>query len=327
MRSILEKAFVALLNEEHDAAEELFHKFMVERARQIHEANRAGDDSIINENWDEEITTESYFTEEDLADLEDDEDEVADDEFEAGEETADDEFDAGEEVADDEFDAGEEVADDEFETGEDDLEGEPMEVEDRLDDLEDQIASIKQEFEAMMDNIGDDDTDFGMDDGELPSDEMGDDEFADDEFEAGEEAEDEELADNVVDDMADDGDDDYDDVTESITSELEKVQVTLSDGHGIGKGETFSQVKTAAIPQKGKDARQGGEPIKMKVTTHKGYARETAPTVADMKPRRNNVKKPITDKVPDKGDKSALVNKSAPQNNRSPITPTKPIRR
>ena len=73
MRSNLEKAIVHLLNEENDKAESLFHKFIVDRARQIHESLRQGEDLVLEEGWDEEITTESFFTEDDLEGLEGDE--------------------------------------------------------------------------------------------------------------------------------------------------------------------------------------------------------------------------------------------------------------
>ena len=40
MRSILEKALLALLNEEKATADALFHDFILERSRQIHESQR-----------------------------------------------------------------------------------------------------------------------------------------------------------------------------------------------------------------------------------------------------------------------------------------------
>lgn len=328
MRSILEKAFVALLNEEHDKAEELFHKFIVERARQIHESNRAGDDFVLDENWNDEITTESYFTEDDLSDIEgaeggDDAAGEGDDEF-ASEFGGDDAADADAD-ADADLDAGEadlDAADadaglDAAEAGEGDLET-------KIDDLSDQITKLTAEFEAMMDAIGDEGGDLG-----------GDEDFgAADDADAGAEADafggdDMDAADDadaVSDDMdgtdeephmeGEEADDEFDDITESIIDELEKVSVTLSDGKEVGAGKGFTQNQGAALPQKGKDARQGGAPIKMKQDQHKGFEREAAPGVETLKPRRNNVPKAnaALSKVSKEGDKSAEINKLSSEN-------------
>lgn len=314
MRSILEKAFVALLNEEHDKAEELFHKFIVERARQIHESNRAGDDYVLDENWNDEITTESYFTEDDLSDIEGEDGEDA---AEGGEEMGGDEFgaEAGEEPVADEFGAegGEELGADEF-GGE-----EPKEEEEvTLDTLSAQLEKLTAEFEAAMEAIGggvdDDDQDgeFGAEDGA--------DEFAD------ETETNDEMAGQVEDDMdgteeepameGEEGDDEFDDITESIIDELEKVTVSLDDGKEIGTGKSFTQNRGAAIPQKGKDARQGGAPIKMKQDQHKGFERETAPGVETLKPRRNNVSKAnaALSRVSKEGNKAAEINKLSSEN-------------
>jgi hypothetical protein len=46
MRSILEKALIALLNEEREKADALFHEFILERSRQIHESLRQGEDFV-----------------------------------------------------------------------------------------------------------------------------------------------------------------------------------------------------------------------------------------------------------------------------------------
>ena len=335
MRSILEKAFVALLNEEHDKAEELFHKFIVERARQIHESNRAGDDYVLDENWNDEITTESYFTEEDLADLEGaDSDEGADegDAGEAGDFGGDN---AGEgEEGDDAGEAGDlgDFGGDEGEEGDLGAEGADEEGsdEERIDHLEDQVEKLVAEFEAMMDAIGDegdaaqgaeDALDDGSDDFGNEGGDEGSEDFGGDDFGAG----DEEDAEAVSDDMegtdeepAMEGadEDEFDDITESIIDELEKVQVSLDDGKEVGAGKTIQQNRSSIGLQKSKDARQGGAPIKMKQSQHKGFERETAPSVETMKPRRNNVKTAdaALSKVSKEGNKSAEINKLSSEN-------------
>ena len=66
MRTLLEKTIVHLLNGDQGKAEALLHKFMVERAREIHESLR-NEDAQLNEGWDNEIQEEEYFDDDDLA--------------------------------------------------------------------------------------------------------------------------------------------------------------------------------------------------------------------------------------------------------------------
>lgn len=330
MRSILEKAFVALINEEHEKAEELFHKFIVERARQIHETNRAGDENVLEENWNDEITSESYFTEDDLSDLEGEDDaEGEGDVAEVGAADAGAEFgdaDADAEMAgDDEFGAADDV---DADAGFDD-EAAEGDVGEKIDDLTAQIEKLTAEFEAVMDAIGDE-GDFGADDVDADAD-AGEFDAGAEDTDFGGEA-DEEEAEAVEDDMdgaeepameGEEEGDEFDDITESIIDELEKVTVSLTDGKETGEGKSFTQNKGAAIPQKSKDARQGGAPIKMKQDAHKGFERETAPPVETLKARRNNVptaKSALTPKSKE-GDKSAEVNKLSSEtgNTKSPL--------
>ncbi len=338
MRSILEKAFVALLNEEHDKAEELFHKFIVERARQIHESNRAGEDFVLDENWEEEITTESYFTEEDLADLEDGEGDAGEGDenpFAAADDAEGAEFGADDaEAPADDFGADAEGADDAAadlgaDLGADDLDADAGSIE----SLEDKIDELTAKFEAMMDAIGADDVDadadadadagdFGADDaeGEVDADAADVDADAVEDDMDGAQDDDAEQAFGE----SEEADDEFDDITESIIDELEKVQVSLtSDGVEIAAGKSFQQNKTSSIPQKSKEARQGGEPVKQKVTNHKHFNRETAPTVADMKARKNTLKKADStqSKVSKEGDASAEINKIDSNGNNKSLTP------
>lgn len=293
MRSILEKSFVALLNEEHDKAEELFHKFMVERARQIHEANRAGEDFVLDDNWEEEIKTETHFTEEDLSDLEfDGDDEI---EVDADIDGGDVDVDA---VAFDADDAGAEAAADELDTDLDfDAEGDDLGAdlggdEDRLDAIDSKIDELLAKFEEAMDAIGDD-----MDDEEdFDADLSADVDAADADFDADLDTDfnaDVEAADAVEDDMSDE-EDDFDDISESIIDELEKVQVDLHvDGRELGSKSSINQNKTSTLSQKTREV--AASPIKTKVSPHKGFEREQAPAVAELKPRRNTLKKRALD--------------------------------
>ena len=323
MRSILEKAFVALLNEEQDKAEELFHKFMVERARQIHESYRMGEgeDEIDTNECEEEIREETHFNEDDLSDLEDGDMEDSDEEH-----VEDDMLD----IEDDMEDSDDDHVEDDM--GEDDMgeegdETEELSDEERIDNLEDQIEKLTAEFEAMIDAIGDDS------DEEDSEEDLGDVEDMDsDEVENF----DDEMDTPPEDDMDDEDHmkesedmDDMDDLTESIIDELEKVKVSLEDGKEIGTGSKINQNLSAAIPQKNKEARMGGEPIKMKSSEHKGYARETAPTTSDM-PKRRNTRPAATagmDKVSKEGNKSAEINKLSSEsgNTTSPLQGTKNV--
>ena len=225
-----------------------------------------------------------------------------------------------------------EVGDDTDEDGDDT--DEELSDDERMDHLEDQLEKLTAEFEAMMDAIGDEDE--GDTDGS-------EEELGDIEDMSGDEIEDfggeDDMETPPEDDMEDgdedhmeeseDMDEDMDDLTESIIDELEKVKVSLEDGKEIGTGSKINQNRGAAIPQKNKEARMGGEPIKMKSAEHKGYARETAPATKEM-PKRKNTRSTATvgmDKVSKEGNKSAEINKLSSEsgNTNSPLQGTKNV--
>jgi len=62
MRSILEKALVALINEDKETADKLFHDFVLERSRQIHESIRQGEDFVLDEGLEDSIAVEDMFS-------------------------------------------------------------------------------------------------------------------------------------------------------------------------------------------------------------------------------------------------------------------------
>lgn len=265
MRAILEQAVIHQLNGDAKKAAELFHEFVVARARQIHESMRNGEDPLV-ESFDEETVSETYFGEKDLEEVEDDHNEDFSDSDEAGDELADD---MGMEGDEDEADLGDaDLGDeDDADVGE---EGD-VDFEDRLEDLQAELERLTAEFEEMQGDDGDDDgaLEDDMDDDAAPA------EFGDDDF-AGEE----------------DEEDEFQGLGESIASELEKVSVSLTqDGKEVGTGAAFAQQKKSPLPQKGNAARQGGAPFTLKSSTHKGFERETAPAVAPMKKRRNTLDK------------------------------------
>jgi hypothetical protein len=349
MRSILEKAIVHLLNEEHEQAQALFHKFMVERARQIHESLRNGEDAVLTEGWDENITSESYYTDDDLSGLEgspEGDAAPAGDDFGSEAGPTGDLPAAGDDMGGDVHgdipaagdDMGDAVPGDDM-GGDDmggDVHGGEGDIADDLADIKDQLASLTAEFEKLMggdDDMGGDDAsgdlggdEFGGDTADSVDDDMTDDagtetdmasdadadtgdtpEASDDEehkspFGESEEGEDDEKPLE---------EDDFNDITESIVAELEKVSVTMTDGKEIAAGKSFSQNNTSVALQKKPNPMTDGKPVQIKASEHKGFERETAPTVKDMKKRKNTKTKAEDGRstVSKEGDKSALINK------------------
>jgi len=119
----LEKVLDLLLSEDSDQAAELLHQIIVEKARTIYE-------SIV----DEEVTEAAESDEVGGEPSEDFTDEIASDEAE---------------VESDEENDGEASSDDEDEVGGDEEAGEG-DVEDRVEDLESQLAELRAEFDALM---------------------------------------------------------------------------------------------------------------------------------------------------------------------------------
>jgi hypothetical protein len=142
----LEQVLDLLLSENSDQAAELLHSIIVEKARTIYE-------SIVDEeddgDEDKETVEESDevggapskdFTDE----ISSDKEEIDGDEEQDGEAEGDDD---SEDDGEDEF-GGEDDGEDEF-GGEDDGMGEGS-TEDRVEDLESQLAELRAEFDALM---------------------------------------------------------------------------------------------------------------------------------------------------------------------------------
>ncbi len=299
MRSILEKALIALLNEEKDKADALFHDFILERSRQIHESLRQGEDFVLDESWENDFSVDEMFSEADLAD---DEEVVAeaDDEVAADDDTT---------VADDDFvsdDAAEEGSEDDVDADADaDSEEEPAEetIEDRVSDLEAELQRLTAEFDAVL---GDDEEAV-----------VGDDEFAatDDEFAPADDVEEGSLEltqteDGALDIHHDVTDEDFESLGESALDNLEKVAVPANgEGKFLQDGKAQVNTKSPTL-SKPVEQRQAGEPVKIKAEEHKGYERESAPKVSGMKKRQNTLAKADAQQsgVKKEGDASALIN-------------------
>jgi hypothetical protein len=169
MQSKFEQLLDYLVNEETEKANELFHQIVVEKSRGIYE-------SLISEEEDKD------------EDKEEDKDGQTDESYGMGEESV---IEIGGDATDDlisdvEFggdDMGDEGSEDEFGADEFGDEGEGDGTDARIDDLEDALADLKAEFEALMGDVDTDgDGDHDMDDhGGEEGDEMGDEEGDDDE--------------------------------------------------------------------------------------------------------------------------------------------------
>ena len=140
-----EKMLELLVNEDKEAAQELFHEIVVEKSRDIYESllEDEATDEEVDEATDEEVDEASEDDLEENFDL--DEFEVEADPMANMDQTDDMMADLG--------------MDDEGEEGDEEGEGD---VEDRVEDLEDALDDLKAEFEKMM--AGDDEGDDDMDD-------------------------------------------------------------------------------------------------------------------------------------------------------------------
>jgi hypothetical protein len=291
VKSLLENAIVHLLNGDEDKAEALFHKFMVEKAKQIHESLRQDEEINIDENWDDEIKEEEYFGQDDVED--EDEDETSSDTDMDIEATDDDESSMGDDEAIDDTDIDIDSEDDM-----DTESGDMGDMKDKLDDIESQIQDLIAQFDAAMGGSDGDDED-GV--------EMSDDDF-ETENESAEDFEDEndedpDLADRMDTDMSsDDGekdpehqtmesadmegdemmedDENLDDITESVLAELDRIaSPSNTDGKEIGSsGKSVGGNNKSPLPSNSINNRiKGATPYMVKGGDNSNFARETPP--------------------------------------------------
>ena len=136
-----EKLIELLINEDKQAAEQLFHEIVIEKSRSIYE-------SIMDEDQSSGLIDEISSEEEGMDGMMEDDDEFTDDEEIAGDYDVD-----GEEMefdGEEDMDGGDEEIDIEMDADEfDDEEGE-AELEDRVVDLEDKLDELMAEFESLM---------------------------------------------------------------------------------------------------------------------------------------------------------------------------------
>lgn len=325
MRSQLEKALTALINEDRETADALFHDFILERSRQIHESLRQGDDFILDENWEKSINIDEMFSE---ADLSEDDDMEGDD---MGMTEADDDSMEPTEGGEEEVDVVEPLAGEE----EVDVEEPAGDLETRVDDLQAQLQALAAEFDAQMGGTSAEDAISGVegDEDDMANADEDEDDLTEGTLEIVQNGETGELdlthhvdggADmdmgmgapmgddmgmDMGDDLGDDEGDDFDDLSESAVDDLMKVKVDHAEGKSTG-GDKFKPNTVSPALSKPVDKRQAGEPVKIKSTEHKGFERETPPSAKTME-KRQNTKAHAKDGqsgVKKEGDKSAILN-------------------
>ena len=181
-----EQMLELLINEDKEAAQELFHEIVVEKSRNIYES-LLEDEADLDEESDDEVEESAEEDDEDEVDEATDEEvDESDEDLEEGFDLDEFEVEADDEVGGDATDdmMGDLGMDDEGGEG-DDGEGEG-DVEDRVEDLEDALEDLKAEFEKMM--AGEEGEEEGEEEAEGDDMDMGDEEGE----EAGEEEPEEE---------------------------------------------------------------------------------------------------------------------------------------
>ena len=212
-----------LVNEDKEAAQELFHEIVVEKSRDIYES-LLEDEADVEEATDEEVDESEEEVDESDEDLDEAEEKDEDDE-EVEEGFSLDEF----EVEADPMggDATDDMMSDlgmDAEGGDDmgDEEGEEGDMEDRVEDLEDALDDLKAEFEKMM---AGDDSEEGADDMDMGGDEEG----ADDMDMGGDDEEKESFAFEADDEEVEEKRSEPKSPGEQMREYVEKVSATMGD--------------------------------------------------------------------------------------------------
>lgn len=335
MRNLLEKTIVHLLNNEEEKAAAVFHKFMVEKAKQLHESIRNDENIDLGEGWDNEIKEEEYFDDDDLATDQSDEMPAGDDVGDSMDDVEDMNVVDDDGTGDDMVDDGSDVED--MGMG-DDMGGD--------ESVESKIDALTAEFDRLMGALEDSGVIDSQADDEIEGDEFGD--HSDDSMDDVEDVEGEEpnmeagdaddLADRMDSDLGDDEkpesetmesaemdddaelDEDLADITESVLSELDKITMpSNTDGKEIGSGgKTISGNHKSPIDSHPiNDRIEGAKPYMVKGGDNDSFEREEAPArkpVTSMvsNPRKGNVRNSYKDTmspVSKTGDGAALLNK------------------
>ena len=216
-----EKMLELLVNEDKEAAQELFHEIVVEKSRDIYES-LLEDEAEVDEATDEEVdeATDEEVDEATDEDLDESDDETVEEGFDL------DEFEVEADPMD--MDKTDDMMtdlgmDDEGEEGDEEGEGD---VEDRVEDLEDALDDLKAEFEKMM--AGDDEGDD--DEAEEEPEEAFAFEATDEEVDEATDEEVDEATDEEVEEAADEEVEEGDkSASETMREYVEKVSATMGD--------------------------------------------------------------------------------------------------
>jgi len=218
-----EKMLELLVNEDKEAAQELFHEIVVEKSRDIYES-LLEDEAEVDEATDEEVdeATDEEVDEATDEDLDESDDETVEEGFDL------DEFEVEADPMD--MDKTDDMMadlgmDDEGEEG-DDEDAPEGDVEDRVEDLEDALDDLKAEFEKMM--AGDDEGDD--DEAEEEPEEAFAFEATDEEVDEATDEEVDEATDEEVEEAADEEVEEGDkSASETMREYVEKVSATMGD--------------------------------------------------------------------------------------------------
>jgi hypothetical protein len=259
-----EKMLELLVNEDKEAAQELFHEIVVEKSRDIYES-LLEDEADVEEATDEEVDEAAdEEVDESDEDLDEDDSEEVEENFnmDSFEVEADDDMGPMDQTGDLANDLGMDM-DDEGEEGDEEGEGD---VEDRVEDLEDALDDLKAEFEKMMagDDEGDDMDDMGDDEGEEEPEEAFAFEATDEEVDEAADEEVEEATDEEVEEAADEEVEEGEkSASETMREYVEKVSATMGDNGANtkstvanpnnmgGTAGNLNQAATASDPEAG----------------------------------------------------------------------------
>jgi len=171
MSQKFEKLIELIINEDEQAARNLFHEIVVEKSKEIYESLDEELDETKDEDLDESFDDMEEGMGGDKANSMMDEI-AADEQAGVAEDDMEPEMADGDELGEPDMHGGDDMDDmggDEF-----GVDGEEGEIEDRVVDLEDALDELKAEFAKLMDEEpGEDDADFGDEEG---MDDMGDEE-------------------------------------------------------------------------------------------------------------------------------------------------------
>ena len=288
MASKLDKVLELLVNENEKEASAVLHEWFVERAREIHNQLVEEDDAVLEDELEDEMAAEQFY-------------EAGDEEGEEG-----DDMDMGDAEMELDGDMGGEEGDD--------MDGGEVELDDRVDDLEAEIADLKAEFEQLMadeegeegddmdmdmdaDEEGDMDMDMG-DEGDMDGEEdVKEDDFiqpghgdmngvyeSDDDSDDEDEDEDE-MKESKEEDEGDEleetfelDEDEFADLEESAMALLSDVKGGNSEAEvGTGASKKLAVNKNSPIPSHKVEDRVKGTPVARKSSEHNGFGMESAP--------------------------------------------------